>query len=175
MQMAVSFELKQLSSEGVPSALEKAQRYRLLGEPQEAESICLDILAVTTPDAPAHAQARVTLILALSDQLAEDLGCFEQAMREVAHLGEYERAYYEGILCERRAKAHHRSRTAFAGQIAHEWFRQAMACFERAIASPGRPQGNDDAVLRWNTCARLLMRHPELESGSDEPAETFLE
>ena len=37
-------DLKALSREAIPAALEKAERYRLLNEPGEAESICLDIL-----------------------------------------------------------------------------------------------------------------------------------
>jgi hypothetical protein len=167
--MGEKFELKRLSKEGLASALEKAQRYRLLEEPQEAESICLDILAVE----PNHAQARITLILALSDQLATDLTSFEEAMQVVAQLEGYERLYYEGILCERRAKAHHRSGALFSGSIAHDWFVRAMSCFEAAIVAPSRPAGNEDAILRWNTCARLLMRHPEL-AAHEEPAPPVL-
>jgi hypothetical protein len=26
-----------------------------------------------------------------------------------------------------------------------------------------RPPENDDALLRWNTCARFIMRHPEIK------------
>jgi len=40
------YELKRLTKEAVPRALEKAERYRLLNEPTEAESICQDILRV---------------------------------------------------------------------------------------------------------------------------------
>ena len=169
--MGQTYELKKLSADGVPAALEKAERYRLLNEPQEAESICLDVLAVD----PAHAQARITLILALSDQLGQELGRFDQAMEWVGKLAGYERAYYEGILCERRAKAHHRSGGPFAGNIAYDWFRRAMGCFEAATAAPSRPAGNEDALLRWNTCARLLMRHAELAPRVEEGGETFLE
>ena len=38
------FELKPLSREAIPAALEKAMRYRLLNEPGAAESICHDVL-----------------------------------------------------------------------------------------------------------------------------------
>jgi hypothetical protein len=169
--MGEKFELKRLSREGVGSALEKAQRYRLLEEPQEAESICRDILIVD----PSHAQARITLILALSDQLSHDLSCFEEGMREIAKLEGYERLYYEGILCERRAKAHHRGGAVFSSSIAHDWFTRAMSCFEAAMVAPTRPPGNEDAILRWNTCARLLMRHPELTPGPELPAPVQLE
>jgi hypothetical protein len=167
--MAHIFELKKISSGGVSAAMEKAERYRLLNEPQEAESICLDVLAVD----PAHAHARITLILSLSDQLGQSLGVFDQAMEVVARLSGYERAYYEGLLCERRGKAHHRSGGPFAGNIAYDWFRRAMECYEAASAS--RPAGNDDALLRWNTCARLLMRHADLAPRVEEAGESFLE
>jgi hypothetical protein len=173
--MAQTFELKKLSADGVSAALEKAQRYRLLNEPQEAESICLDILDVPTASAAARAQARILLILALSDQLPEDLSCYDEAMQVINELDDYERPYYEGILCERRGKAHHRSNALFAKNIAYDWFRRAMSCFEKAMAAPARPAGNEDAILRWNTCARVLMRHPELEPGVEERGETLLE
>jgi hypothetical protein len=39
-------ELKSLHKDAIPAALGKAERYRLLNEPGEAESICLDILHV---------------------------------------------------------------------------------------------------------------------------------
>ena len=169
--MAQIYELKKLSKDGLGAAMEKAERYRLLNEPQEAESICLDVLAVE----PDHAQARVMLILALSDQLAQELGRFDQAMEVVARLSGYERAYYEGILCERRGKAHHRSGGPFAGNIAYDWFRRAMGCFETAASSPSRPAGNEDALLRFNTCARLLMRHADLAPREEDAGESFLE
>ncbi len=173
--MSEIFELKRLSAEGVDAALEKAQRYRLLGEPQEAESICLDVLAVSPLAASAAAQARATLILALSDQLGDDMSCFDEAMQVIADLGPYERAYYEGILCERRAKAIHRSGGFFAGSMAYEWFRRAMASFELASKTPARPPGNEDALLRWNTCARVIMRHPECKPREEDTSEPYLE
>jgi hypothetical protein len=173
--MGETFVLKQLSTEGVSAALERAQRYRLLNEPHEAASICLDILAVSNAPPGSHAQARITLILALSDQLHEDMAHFEEAMALVGELGGYERAYYEGILCERRAKAHFRSHALFSRHVAHDWFRRAMVCFESAMTSPSRPAGSEDAILRWNTCARLLMRHPELEPAIEERSEAPLE
>src|SRR5207248_11695595 len=56
-------ELKSLSKEAIPAALEKAERYRLLNEPGEAESICLDILKAD----PENQQAIITLLLALTE------------------------------------------------------------------------------------------------------------
>jgi hypothetical protein len=38
-----------------------------------------------------------------------------------------------------------------------------------------RPPGNDDALLRWNTCARILMRNPELRPRREDRFEPVLE
>ena len=40
------FQPKPISKDVIPSALAKAERYRLLNEPGEAESICLDVLQI---------------------------------------------------------------------------------------------------------------------------------
>ena len=58
------FELKPLHPDAVQAALARAERYRLLNEPSEAESICLDILAVEPDNQP----ARIMLLLSLTDQ-----------------------------------------------------------------------------------------------------------
>src|SRR5574341_2557695 len=98
------FELKPLSREAVPRALEKAERYRLLNEPVEAESIARDVLTLD----PANQKALVMLLLALTDQFAAGRGDTEAARALLPRLeGDYERSYYAGIVCERRAKAHH--------------------------------------------------------------------
>jgi hypothetical protein len=151
------FELKPLSSEAVESALAKAERYRFLNEPGEAESICLDILEVD----PGNQQARIALLLALSDQFADASGAAARAQELAGQLqGEYERHYYSGLVAERRAKAHlHRGGAAAHG--AYEWLMDALACFERAERI--RPAGNDDAILRWNACVRLLRQHPHMQ------------
>jgi hypothetical protein len=146
------FDLKRLSSEAIGNALERAEQYRLLNEPAAAESICLDILAAQ----PGHQQAVRTLLLARTDQFGTDMtGAVERARETLGQLtSEYERAYYGGIICERRAKAQLDHRAPGARFIAYEWFRDAMTLYERAEAL--RPAGNDDALLRWNTCARML-------------------
>ena len=169
--MTVAFELKKLSTEGVPAALDKAERYRLLNEPVEAESICLDVLAVDPDNQP----ALVTLFLALTDQLEVRLAtAYEEAHALLPRIeGEYAKIYYEGILCERRGGAHHARGGGASAEIAGDWFRRAMTCYERAEAQ--RPTGNDDALIRWNTCARILMRHPELAETPDEPMQSYLE
>src|SRR6516165_266968 len=96
------FDLKSMSSDGVPKALEKVERYRLLNEPSLAESICLDILSIL----PSHQQALVSLLLARTDQF--DSGASLKSAQEVLLRieGEYERAYYAGIIWERKGQSH---------------------------------------------------------------------
>src|SRR5271155_4275060 len=100
------FTLKPISRDSVESALAKAERYRLLNEPHEAESICRDILQVD----PTNRQAQVSLILALTDEIPRETGAFGAAIEAVSRLESgYDRAYYSGIAWERRAKASHES------------------------------------------------------------------
>jgi hypothetical protein len=96
--------LKRISEHAVPRALDKAERYRLLNEPAESESICLDVLEVD----PGNERALVTLILALSDQFPGKLITSYPRARELVERlpTEYARAYYGALLCERRARAH---------------------------------------------------------------------
>lgn len=164
-------ELKRLSAEAIPAALEKAEHYRLLNERAEAESICRDVLAVE----PANRRARITLMLTLTDQFRERLApAFTEARALAARLDdEYSRLYYEGIVCERRAKAHWRSAGPGQGPVAHHWFHQAMELYEKALAV--KPPANDEAILRFNTCVRILDAHPELTPPVEEPRVEFLE
>jgi hypothetical protein len=169
--MAGPFELKPISRAAIPAALEKAHLYRLLNQPLPAESICLDVLAAD----PDNAEAIVTLFLALTDQFARHLQpAFDQARALLPRLpDEYARSYYEGILCERRGKAHFRSGNPMAGTMAFEWLHAAMTCYERAEAV--RPAGDDDAVLRWNSCARMLMANPGIRPPAPDLPESMLE
>jgi hypothetical protein len=167
----MEFELKTLSPDAVPRALEKAVRYRLLNEPGEAASICLDVLAADA----GNQEANATLILALTDQFEGEAGtaalteaweCLERMPDEYSHY------YYAGIIWERRAKARLHRGMPDAGFRAYEWLSEAMACYERAEAV--RPAGNDDALLRWNACARLIMRDHRLVPAEEERAEPLL-
>jgi hypothetical protein len=166
----MEFELKTLSPDAVARALEKAVRYRLLNEPGEAASICLDALQAD----PGNQEALVTLLLALTDQFDDDSTttvadawhCAEQIRDE------YERVYYTGIVWERRAKARLRRGMPDAGARAYEWLREAMISYERAEAI--RPPGNDEAVLRWNACARLIMHDHRLVPTSEERGEPLM-
>jgi hypothetical protein len=165
----MKFELKALSPEAVPRALAKAERYRLLNEPGEAESICLDALDAD----PDNQEALITLLLALTEQFDHDTARVAEAWRTVARLrDDYERAYFTGIIYERRAKAHVQHGTPRAGPRAYEWLREAMTWYEKAETI--RPSGNDDALLRWNACARLIMRNHHLVPAAEEPHEPIL-
>ena len=147
-------QLKTISSEAIPRALQKAERYRLLNQSWATESICLDILEVD----PANQQVLVMFLLSLTDQFAAEPG--ELGKRAHAVLGrlsdEYQRFYYAGIIDERLGHAKLAHGAMHAEAIAYNSFRSAMASYERAEQL--RQPGNDDAILRWNTCARTLER-----------------
>ena len=145
------FELKQLSHDAVPAALEKANRYRLLNEPGAAESIYLDILAVE----PDNQVALKNIVLAMSDRFGKDYAVGDSHINDYLAkiVDEYEKTYYSGIVYERRAKAVLEK----GGVNAYELFMRAMELFEKAEAI--RPPGNDDAILRWNGCARIITQN----------------
>jgi len=145
--------LKPMSHESVAGALARAERYRLLNEPHEAESICRDILEVE----PENQQALIMLTLALTDQIREDGGAFSRALAIIRQLAaQYDRAYYTGIAWERRAKACYHTRGHASGRNVYMWLMESLKHF--AEAEPMRPAGNDDAVLRWNSCVRAIER-----------------
>ena len=150
----MEFKLKSISKAGIPEAISKVELYRSLNEPEEAESICRDILAIE----PDHQLAIRLLGLAITDQFIGDAtDRYSEVEKLFQGLTErYERLYYTGLLHERRAKAQMR-----VGRPPHTLaplFGEAMRCF--AEAETIRPSGNDDAILRWNRCARLLQSHP---------------
>lgn len=160
-------ELKPLSAAAIPLALEKAERYRLLSQPWAAESICLDILQTE----PGHQKALQVLLLALTDQFGDAPAALAGRAREtLARLtSEYDRAYYGGLICERRGRAELVRRAPGAGHNAHEWITRAMELYARAEEL--RPAGDDDSILRWNSCARLLNESPHVTPWEPEPTE----
>jgi hypothetical protein len=164
------FELKPIHPGSIEQALEKAHHYRLLNEPGEAESICLDVLEVE----PENQQALVTLLLALTDRLAKGYSAgARQAKAVLPKLkDEYERAYFGGLICERQAKARLQQGGPGANHDGYEWLREAMTLYEQAEKL--KPAGNDDAILRWNACARNIMRN-NLSARTVEGAEPYLE
>jgi hypothetical protein len=164
------FELKPLSREGIQPALDKAMRYRLLNEPGEAESICHDVLRID----PNNQQALVLLLLALTDRFGRGYAVGVTEAQDILPRlrAEYDRAYYGGIITERRAKALLNQHAPGSGHDAYERLREAMQLYEKAEAL--RPPGNDDALLRWNACARIIMRNnlaPRAEEKIDLPLE----
>ncbi len=163
------FELKSISVQSIPEALAKVERYRLLNEPSLAESICLDILAIV----PDHQQALISLLLARTDQFHSHVPA--KAAQEVLERiqGDYERAYYSGIIWERLGNARIGQGRPGGGASAYHALREAMSYYETAIefAAPG----NDDAILRWNTCARVIMQNPDIRPlPESEPTEAWL-
>lgn len=166
----MKFELKQLSSAAVPRALDRAERYRLLNQPDQAESICRDILRIE----PEHQKALVILILALTDQFEAGWAeRFNRSLELVSKLkDEYHIVYYTGIVYERRARARLHQSLPNSDSIAYEWFRRAMNEYEKAERL--KPTDDDEALLRWNSCARMIMDN-DLRAGSDETFQSLLE
>lgn len=146
----VEYNLKAISKSGIAEAIAKAELYRYLNEPEETESICRDILTVD----PQQQLALRLLGLAITDQfVGSPSDRYHDAQNAFAQLTDaYERLYYTGLLLERRAKAQ-----LHAGQPAHTLvplIERALECFGEAEKI--RPAGNDDSILRWNRCVRLL-------------------
>ena len=164
------FELKKISNDSIPSAIEKAERYRLLNEPSLTESICTDILEID----PKNNKATVTLLLAITDQFgstnADDINRARQLTEMLSD--DYQKNYYSGLICERKGKSILHKGIPESGFIAYEWLRDAMDFYEAAELV--RPAGNDDAILRWNTCARLIMKY-HLQPRSETYVEPMLE
>jgi hypothetical protein len=163
-------ELKKLSAEGVPSALEKAERYRLLNEPWAAESICHDILDIE----PSNQRALVELVLSLTEQFGSSSAApASEARKFVDQMKDaYSRAYYRGIIAERMAKARLGRTGPGSGSGAYEFLHDAMDAYEEA--QKVHPAGDDSAILRYNTCVRMLQRFPNLRP-SPEHSHSMLE
>lgn len=158
------FHLKSLTREAIPAALEKAHRYRLLNEPEQAESICEDVLRLD----PGNQEALVSLILAITDGFTGPRPTSPRTAREllVRLRSEYDRHYFAGLIAEREGIAWLRSDKPRCGEAAYVCFRDAMSHFEKAEAV--RPPANDDALLRWNFCARTIMNNPDVAPAEAE-------
>ncbi|MFZ0314511.1 MAG: hypothetical protein WAL85_17535 [Candidatus Korobacteraceae bacterium] len=164
------FELKPISVQSIPHTLEKVERYRLLNEPVLAESICLDVLAVV----PDHQHALISLLLARTDQFHAHSDAPPKGALEVLTQikGEYEQAYYAGVIWERLGNARLRHGDPGARISAYHALRDAMSHYERAIHLA--PPENDDAILRWNTCARVIMQNPDIQPLSESDPQAWL-
>ena len=157
-------ELKRLPASSLQAAVAKAAHYRDLNQPEEAESICLDVLAVD----PAHQDALKIFGLALTDRFATgQVGLLEEAVRVFEQMQDaYQRTYHLGVAWERAAKAHlerHETHSAAAA------FESALSFFERAEAlRPDLP----DPLLRWNRCVRLISNDATLREAMRAPRRT---
>jgi tetratricopeptide (TPR) repeat protein len=165
------YELKPISRDAIPRAIQKAERYRLLNQSWAAESICLDILEID----PDNQQVLAMLVLALTDlQSGVAASGVKRAKEYLARItDEYQRTYYSGMIAERRGQALLSQAGIGSGGMAVEAIREAMKWYEKAEAI--RPAGNDDAILRWNTCARVPGGHTHLDRAVDEGYEPVLE
>jgi hypothetical protein len=146
----MDYVLKRILPSGIEAALGKADKYRELNQPAEAESICRDVLSIDAE----HQLALRVLGLAITDQFEPSSGeRFAEARQVFARLRDpYERAFYGGLACERQAKAQLAAHLPL--RSVRPLFDQALALYAEAEAC--RPAGNDDAILRWNSCVRTL-------------------
>ena len=169
--MNEQFQLNPISRESIPRAIQKAERYRLINQSWAAESICRDILEIDS----ANQQVLVMFVLALTDQLADDHGrvmrLVEESLPRITDA--YQRAYYTGIASERSGQALLHRGGMGSGSMAYDALRNAMQWYERAEAI--RPAGNDDSILRWNTCARLISGNSQLVPHTESAYEPALE
>jgi hypothetical protein len=150
--------LMPVSPEGIPRALSKAETYRFLNEPWQAESICRDVLAID----PGNQSALILLVLSLTDQFEHGVTAKEVLQIAASLVNEYHRAYYSGIIHERQAITEFRRHPDWRSRRqAHILFQNAMESYQQARAI--RPPDNDDASLRWNACVRFLERNWELQ------------
>ncbi|MGH9000203.1 MAG: hypothetical protein ACRDY7_12545 [Acidimicrobiia bacterium] len=163
------FELKPITARAVPEAIKKAEHYRLLNEPEQAESICRDVLEAE----PGNQHVLTVLVLALTDQFGRDGSAagLRQAQEAMAQLTDaYQLHYYGGLVLERRARAMLGRRTSRGS--AYSYFRDAMERYEQAECI--RPEGDDSAILRWNACVRAIERE-KLEPPAPDEREQPLE
>ena len=160
--MSEEFELKKITPTGLDSAVARAEHYRLLNQPRLAQSICFDVLEVD----PDNQRALIALVLAMTDEFATSGASPNEARSHAAKIDdEYQRHYYAGIISERVGRAA-LGRPAGAA-IAYQALSEAMGHFEKA--EPLRPEGNDDAILRWNACARTMREANLRPPPPDEP------
>lgn len=168
--MSEEFELLPIHHASVERALGKARQYRLLNEPLQAESILLDIVAAE----PDNEEARIELILAMSDQFAghRKSPSKPELLGHIEKLGdEYSRCYYQGLLCEREGLAY--LERGHAAVFAYDRLRDAMDWYEKA-EKLRTDEGNEDARLRYNSCVRTIRREklrPPPDYGRNLPLE----
>lgn len=151
--MELELELHDIHPDAIKQALKKAKQYRSLLEPEMAESICLDILKIDEN----NQEALIIYILALTDQLhhTERLTQIKDINQAIEKLeSEYKRYYYTGLLNERRALA--LMSQPMSHSFAYDYFIEALQCYHHAEKMC--PEGNDEAILRWNSCIRTIQK-----------------
>ncbi|MCX4189030.1 hypothetical protein [Methylophaga sp. OBS3] len=149
----MDLSLHDIHADSIDLALDKARQYRSLLEPEIAESICLDVLNID----PYNQSALVIYILALTDQISisgsqSPFQAIENAISQLQ--SDYKRLYYTGIFHERRARF--MLSQPMSRAFAYDYFVKALECY--AQAEKMRPEHNDEAILRWNSCVRTIER-----------------
>lgn len=149
----MELKLHDIHADAIEAAIETAKQYRSLLEPEIAESICLDILKIDSK----NQAALVVYILALTDQLnqAEKQSQIKAILRAIEKLdNEYQRFYYTGLLSERRARF--LITQPMSHSFAYDYFYEALENYQQAQKI--RPEHNDEAILRWNSCIRTIQK-----------------
>ncbi len=166
----IMLQLKPITKEGVPSALQKAERYRVLNEPRLSESICQDILDID----PGNQQAIICMLLAITDQIGKYRLDYTNKVRELISQmnNDYDKQYYSGIVCERQGINLLIQNFSGGHFTAYEWLTEAMEHYQKAESL--RPSGNDDSILRWNTCVRMIQSY-DLHPRQDDQHQPMLE
>lgn len=157
-------ELKKISPDYIPRALEKAEKYRLMNHPKTAESICRDVLAVD----PKNQSAITLMVVALTEQF-ENSRKYNVKLKGVQKLlpeihDEYTRTYLSGLVLERWARA--RS-DELPGVDLYEYLREAMDLYEKA--EPLRPEGDESCLLHYNFCVRFIDHHAHIRPRGESP------
>jgi len=164
-------DLKTLSKEAIPEAIDKAKHYRVLNEPWHAESICLDILEIS----PDNQEATYIMILAITDQFGSK---FKTSLRETLEKtslvkDDYEKYYCKGLIYERQATTALKRATPRANYIAYDFLCSAMEWYEKAEKI--KPRNNDETILRWNSCTRLMIKYKLEAEKEDIGVQPFLD
>ena len=141
----------------------------MLNEPGEAESICLDILETDPENQP----ALITLLLALTDRFSKGYGVSDT---QANHCSRGSRANTSAPTTRGfwpSAGPRRNSRRDTPGPV----ITPTMIVRSDAAVREGRnvrPPGNDDALLRWNTCARMMAKN-KLAARDEDRTEPVLE
>lgn len=166
------FQLKPISKEAVPEAIDRAKRYRLLNEPWHAESICRDIMEVD----PDNQQNLIVLFLAITDQFSSEkqnktITDAEQIIEKLKD--DYEQEYARGIVYERLASAALKRGGPRSNYIAYYHLVKAMDWYETTQSS--HPEKVNESILRWNTCVRMIEQFGLKPSPDDDQVVDMLE